>query len=321
METSRAIANLFRSTQGKILIITHLAPDGDAVGSALALYLCLRKAGHAVHVYCDDPAPRQYAFLPAAADIATDIPDGDWELAVSLDCAAMDRMGRAQAAFAQAKTTVCIDHHITNTGYADYNLIQTSAATAQILAAFFDQRGFAVDRDMANCLYAGIITDSGQFSFDNTTPVTLRTAALLMQHGADAAMLNTQIFRKRTFTRTMLTGRALVSLRLFFGGKVAAMRLTADDMQQCGAEQQDAENIVNYAVEIEGVSIGMLVRELASGNCKCSLRSSGDADVARIAQHFGGGGHRRAAGCTIDMGIDEAVEALCAIIEQEKDAL
>ncbi|MDD4797621.1 MAG: DHH family phosphoesterase [Eubacteriales bacterium] len=315
MKNNEHIAALLRNATGKILVISHISPDGDTLGSALALYWALIHLGKDAELYCQDAVPALYGFLPGAARVKNTGLADDYALAVAVDCASLDRLGDAGEAFQAAAANVCIDHHKSNPLFGQYNLVRTdTAAVAEVLTDFFIDEGFPITADMADCLYTGLLTDSGQFSFDSTSADTLRAGAQLLERGARLADINNRVFRTRSLGRTRLIGRGLGKLRMEAGGKIALILLTRQDMADCGADDGDSENLVNYALEIDGVDAGVLLREEADGTVKCSLRSSGAFDAAGIAVKFGGGGHAKAAGFTLDGPGNAAAETVLAAL-------
>lgn len=322
MKNEQMIAALLRNAKGRILVISHISPDGDTLGSALALYLALLDMGKGADIYCQDPVPALYVFLPGAADIKDGALTQAYELAISVDCASIDRLGDAQEAFEQAETTICIDHHKSNPKFGQYNLVASeTAATAEVLTAFFLHNDIPITAEMANCLYTGLLTDSGQFSFESTSPATLRAGAALVERGARLAQINNRVFRTRSLGRTRLIGRGLSKLRMDAEGKIALIFLTQQDQKDCGAQDADSENLVNYALEIEGVQAGVLIRETPGGAYKCSLRSSGAFDAAGVAVKFGGGGHAKASGFTLPGPGEAAADAVLRELKENWIAL
>ena len=302
-----AVLEMMLGTQGRVCVACHRNPDGDTLGAGLALYLWLRDQGKDVGVYCVDPAPPLYAFLPGAADITADA--APCALLVMVDIASPELLGpQGQQLMAGARAIVNIDHHRTNSRYGDaQHVVDTASSTAELVTALLLDGGFDITSDIADCLYTGIVTDTGRFGFDYTTPDALRMAAVLMERGARFESIQYRVFRQRSLARTGLLGTALGSLRMLCGGRLAVLSLSLADLACHGAIAADAESIVNYAVEIEGVELGALLRETADGAIKVSLRSAGAADASALAQRFGGGGHRKAAGCTVEGPMDAAL--------------
>lgn len=293
-----------------ICIIAHVSPDGDTLGSSLALYHVLRALNKRVCVACCDSVPRVYSFLPAANEIL--LPKDvtlPVKLAVAVDCADIQRMGDSAALFEKAGATVNIDHHSTNGGYAQENCVDGDAAAAgEIIYKLVNLLTDKVDRDTAECLYVALMTDTGNFSYANTMPSTFETAAKLVALGADNARANRLVYRTVPLHKTKLIGRAIDNIALYFGGKVGISTLTQKEMREVGATGEDTEGIIDHVRDIEGVEVAMLIREEGENRFKVSLRSKTYADVSVIAAALGGGGHMRAAGYSICATLEETLK-------------
>lgn len=304
----RKIVNRLVQTQGGILIACHRTPDGDTLGAGLAIFLWLKGLGKQVRLYCSDPVPGAYRFLPGADEVTAEW-GGPYHVIVAVDCASVDRINSdAQALLSAALYVINIDHHATNPFYGSLNYVVARAgSTCELVAEMLFKSGQTVTKKIADCLYTGIATDTGQFAFDYTRPESLRMAALLMERGAAFEEICSRVFRQRTLSKTKVLAVALASLRLCGDGKIAVLSVPQSALRSAGATPDECENIVNYAVEIEGVEVGILLRETQNAEWKVSLRSSGAVNVAVIAASFGGGGHTKAAGCTLQ-GPPEAAE-------------
>lgn len=300
---------------GPILVACHGNPDGDTLGSGLALYHWIKGRGKDVGIYCVDPTPPLYCFLPGAAQVSQQV--SPCALLVMADIASPEMLGRHSAELMHdAQRIVCIDHHHTNSRYGDVSyVVDTASSTAEVVTALLLAAGEDITADMADCLYTGIVTDTGRFGFDYTTPQSLRMAAELMERGAHFENIQYRIFRQRSLARTGLLGTALGTLTVQCGGRFAYMKITMADLTAHGALPADAESIVNFAVELEGVELAALLRENAAGAVKISLRSAGDADASTLARSFGGGGHRKAAGCTVDGPMETAEKTIAQAVK------
>jgi len=299
------------AARDRIAILTHLHPDGDALGSSLALALALRALGKAACVCCQDGVPDFLGMLPAqgALFLPEDIPF-EPEAAVCVDCAVRSRFGRAGALLKPGLELACIDHHLAGDVSASPALVDPKAAAAgELTAEVIDALGVPMDRALALCLYVAVSTDTGNFSFDSTTPACLTLAACCLEAGLDLAGLNYALFRCRSAARTRLLGRALDGVAFSEGGRLALMRVRRSDFAECGAVNADTEGIVNFGIDTAGVEVAVLAVELEDG-VKFSLRSRGDIDVASLLAPLGGGGHMKAAGVTLTLLFDEAVEAV-----------
>ena len=211
-----------------------------------------------------------------------------------------------------------IDHHVTAGAFGDVRVLDASAAsTAEIVYALLQTLGTPITPDIATCLFTGIITDTGSFRFQNVTPNTLRVAAKLLEAGAPPAHISENVFDNRTFAATRLLGAALAALSQTPDGQVVWTRITAQDFRTLGATDQDTEGVVNYVRGVRGAEVGILFREMESGPIRVSLRARESVNVAEIAARFGGGGHRMASGCTLNMPLAEAEEAIVKAVREE----
>ncbi len=286
-------------------IICHVSPDGDTLGSGLALYGALRKLNKRVQIVCEDALPRIYAFLPFSKDLQKPQNVPLTRNAISVDCAARDRLGSAQALFAHARHTLNIDHHATNAAYGDDNCVWDTAATGEIVFNLLEMMGL-IDPAIATCLYTAIMTDTGNFAYANTSPETLHAAAELLEDGADNAYINRCVYRTAPIGKIRLLGCALAGMELFSNGRLGLARITRQDFAKTAAASEDVEGIIDHIRDVDTVEIAILARETAeAGVCKVSLRSKNEADVGAISAKMQGGGHKRAAGYTDHGTLDE----------------
>ena len=293
-----------------ILLLLHQYPDGDTVGSGCALALALEMLGKRARVACADPIPPKYDYLPK--------PGGDFEprFICAVDVADPKLLGSLAPLGAGAD--LCIDHHGTNVAYAENLLLDASCgACAMIVRRVIEELGVPLTRDMANCLYTGLATDTGCFKYENTDPAAHRLAAELMEAGAEYARINELMFDKKSRARMDLEERALAGMRYFFDGRCAVMAITNRMIAESGAVEDDLEGLAPIPRQIEGVVVGVTLREKAAGDYKVSFRTGeGGADAAAIAVTLGGGGHKRAAGCTVPGPVDEAVRRVVEAIRE-----
>ncbi|RME68304.1 MAG: bifunctional oligoribonuclease/PAP phosphatase NrnA [Verrucomicrobia bacterium] len=303
-----------------VVVVGHARPDGDCIGSQVALARVLRARGIDTVCYNPDPVPRRLDFL--VGDIPFFQQDAYLEevrrsgsrVAVFVDCADHHRAGAAaRELFVEPLGT--IDHHIGRGQFAKHEVIDShAAATAEILAGLFFDFGLPVDAETARGLYAGIATDTGQFRFQSTTRRVFELAGRLIDCGADPAAIATEIYERESFEKLELLGRFLSSMRLECGGRVCAGRLRLADFEETGALPEDTEGLVDYARGIDGIEIGCLVEERPDGT-KASLRAKHpEYRVDLIAAEFGGGGHQCAAGLNTKESIDELYPRLMAAI-------
>lgn len=305
-----------------ILITTHINPDGDAIGALLGLYIALSRAGYQVWPVIDDEFPKLYKFLtgwenvrkPSDPEVLAEKEKID--LIIALDCGDVERLGES-ASYMAGKAIINIDHHISNTAFGTLNMVDSNAAAAgEIIYQIIKILGLPLDKDISEALYTAIVTDTGQFRYSNTTSVTHQIAGDLINNGVETPYMYEQIYQNISKARMILSGKALNSLKLSCDDKVASMAVTLSDMDSSGADGSDTEGIINFGRDIDSVEIAVLFKEHEEEKIKVSFRSKNIVDVAELAQEFGGGGHPRAAGCTIYKTIDEAKEIVLNRIEK-----
>jgi len=292
-----------------LLIVPHLHPDGDALGSALGLYHALRQMGKtAVEVVSHDSVPEIYRFLPDWDKIHIEHPpQTTYDVAVVVDQSQLSRAGRHEALARAARRILQIDHHVPLEPFADVRLVDTSAAaTAELVYRLLRSMHLRITPEVATCLLTGIVTDTFSFKFPNTTPRTLRIAAALQQAGADLSFISEQVFETRSFSSVKLLGLALSSLQRTPDGKIAWITIPRSAFEAAQAHEEETEGIVNFVRSVRGVEVAMMLRESPNHKIRVSLRSRGKVNVAQLAQRFGGGGHENAAGCTLETSLEEA---------------
>lgn len=280
-----------------IALICHVSPDMDTLGSAVGLKMALEKMGKRVKVYAQDEVPKRYLFLEGVD--AVQQPDEEkFDLCVAIDVSDEERMGSARTIFDRTASTALIDHHPTTVPFAQISVLRPqAAATAQIIVDLMQTYGWEISARAAMCLWAGISTDTGNFSFDSVRGETFRAAAICVDCGAQPGMITEKLYRTSTEGHIRAMGRVLNGLRLSREGRVCILCNTHRDVEECHATQEDLSGIINQAQEIESVQAVAHLSE-REGFIKCSLRAKAPLDVAKVAQKFGGGGHVRAAGCS-----------------------
>lgn len=300
------------------LFFLHVQPDGDSIGSTLALSLALRKFGKRTVVVEVDPVPRLYRFLPGTDQfVPWDKVEGEFDLAVFLDCGDLDRIGQAKALLPKAGAKVNIDHHTTNTLYGDHNFIDYRAAAAgEIVHRLIHEMGIPIDRHIATCLYTSIVTDTGYFRYENTTLDTHMAVSELYLYDIDTALVAEALHENEPLHRLKLLGRALDTLTVDESGKIAWIEVPRFMLDLAGASDEDTEGLVNYARSVQGVQVGLIFRETADGGIRVGFRSRRGVDVSSIAGEFGGGGHARASGCTVDGPLDVARERVLQVVRK-----
>jgi len=288
----------FLRANDDILLIAHVSPDGDTLGSSFALFGALQDLGKRVQVVCEDPVPAIYRFLPFSDQLL--LP------------------AQARPLFRAAKATLNIDHHGTNDRYADENFVQKAGATGELIFNVLASLKVTLNKSIASCLYAAITTDTGNFSYSNTTPDTLRIAAELLDVGIDLPYLNQKLFRTVPFHKLRLHALAVTKAQLYEYGRIGISMLTLEEISSCGASAEDTEGIIDNIRDIDTVEVAALLRESDDGQVRVSLRGKSCADVSKIATKFGGGGHKLAAGCTMKPPLEDAA---AQILESAKELL
>jgi len=287
----------------RVLLLTHVAPDGDAVGSLLGLGLALRAAGKEVSFACADPIPDTFRFLPACGEI-TDNPRGQFDLTIALDAADLGRLGKLGENLPRP-IDLAFDHHATNPGYADLNLIDVAAAsTAELVTELLEPLGLPLTRPVAECLLAGIITDTLGFRTSNSTAKTLALAQQLVTAGASLPEVYDLSLYKRSFAALRLWGYGLSRARL--ENRIVWTTLTLSDKEQARYHGQGDADLVNTLTSVREADIAVILTEREDGRVKVSWRAVPGLNVATVAAAFGGGGHVAAAGAEIPGPLDEA---------------
>jgi phosphoesterase RecJ-like protein len=283
----------------RCLISTHVSPEGDALGSALALAHALRGMGKEALVVNRDPVPRILDFLPADGlfrQVAR--PEEDYELLVVVDCGDLERT----ALFNERRPPLIIniDHHVTNKRFGQINWVEPdAAATAEMIAVLLGDMGVALTKEIALCLYTALMTETGSFKYSNTTPAVFRLAADLAERGVQPAWVAQKIYERNTVNRLKLLGAVLERMDANADRTVAWVTIPAALFARTGTTAEDAEDFVNYPRSLTETEVAILMRDAEPGCVKASFRASGNVDVSAIAAQFGGGGHRKAAGCTV----------------------
>lgn len=298
-------------TKNQFIVTCHVHPDGDAIGSLLAVGFLLKKLGKKVELICSEGVPTVYTFLEGNELIKKErelslVP----EVLIAVDCAERERCALAEEIWEiPGLIVINIDHHITNTGFGNLNIVDSqAAATGEVLFRLFKEAGIALEQGVATALYTAVATDTGFFRYSNTSSFTLELAAMLVkEYGVEPAKVAEQVHEQKSFNSIRLLGEVLCTLKVGVGGKVAWMVLDQEMLNKYPVENEETESFVNYARSIEGVEIGILFKELRTNEIKLSWRSSVNVDVSKLAAYFGGGGHARAAGCTLNGPVKKVV--------------
>ena len=293
-----------------LLIASHAEPDGDAVGSLVALGLALGKFGKKITLYNASPIPAVYRFLSGTERIVQQIETANsYDIAIMLDCGDLIRIGEDASTIEKIPVIINIDHHVSNTGFGHIQLIDTSAcATAEIVYRLIKALEIPFDKEIATSLYTGILTDTGSFRFSNTNQAAFAISKKMTEVGVDAHSVAQHVYGTYSLGRIKLLNMALNSIEISDNGKLSMMTITRSMLNQTGTSTEDLDGMINYARRIEDVKVAALIHEIKNGAGKfanmnryhVSLRSDSSVDVAGIAGKFGGGGHSSAAGFQIE---------------------
>lgn len=294
----------------KIVILTHEAPDGDAIGSSLAMMHALNKLGKNSDVIIPEYS-RLFSFLPGADKIKKETDEEEYDLAIALDCADVKRLKYGERYFDEAKRKIQIDHHGSNTMFADLNFVNpVSPACCEILVEMLQYYGIEIDKTIGTCLVTGIITDTGGFRYQKTSAETFEFTAELLREGVNVSDIYKRVQDTKTRENFELSKIVMNRMEILEDGKVTFTYITQEDTQKIGAEVGDHEGLVEIGRDIEGVEVAIFIREKEDGSYKASLRSNDYVNVADICLLFGGGGHQRAAGCNFNDDKDTVKEKL-----------
>lgn len=314
------LTDALRAAQ-RIALIVHVSPDGDTCGSALALRRALILLGKQVTVVCDHPLPHIYDDLEGGDALLT--PDTQagltFDLSVAIDVADRARMGASIAVFDAGRRTAQVDHHLTNPGYAQINYLRSPlSATGVLILEIIDALGVPLDEAIAKCIFVAVITDTGNFRQQNTDPAAMLVGARCLETGLNPEEITRRVFDMRPVQQIKLMARALESLALYENGALALMRLTRADFQETGALPEHTEGIIRFGINTEGVKMACLLSQPME-RVKGSLRSVPPYDVSRVATALGGGGHTVAAGCLVEMSMQEAADRMLDEMKKELD--
>jgi bifunctional oligoribonuclease and PAP phosphatase NrnA len=309
------VAVAFLRRAARVLITSHSAPDGDAIGSELGMLALVERLGGAANIVNRDPHPASLGFLPGLERIAVaaELPDGlqtAFDLAVVLECPGLDRPGLDGL---DKLPLLNIDHHLANERYGALDFVdEESPAVGEMVLAMAEAGGVPVSPAMAACLYTALVTDTGDFRYSNATPRAFAAAARLVTAGARPHVIAEGLHEHVPERVVRLTAAALATLELLAGGRLAVIACDRAMLAATGARPEDTESVINVPRAIDGVQVAVLLKDFSTGGVRASLRSRGALDVQSVARAFGGGGHRNAAGCTIALPPEQARQALLA---------
>ncbi|MBR2731204.1 MAG: DHH family phosphoesterase [Clostridia bacterium] len=316
MRIDMQAAAAFLRGADRILILSHAHPDGDTLGSATALAAALQGMGKTAAVQCGDPIPKNFEFLFDGLAQPVFTP----ETVVAVDVADPKLLGKAFNAEYGGRIALCIDHHASNILYAAQTWIEgESASAAEMVYLLLQALGQEITPQQASRLFVGVTTDTGCLRFSNTTVRTFRIAAELAAAGADTYHIIQTFFETKTKTFAALERLALDGMRLYFHDRCALMCITQEMYRESGSDESETDRLTNLPRQIEGVRVGVTLRELADGEFKASVRTHGEINAAAICKRLGGGGHTGAAGCTLHGTKQQAINALLREVQAELD--
>ncbi|MEW6661203.1 MAG: bifunctional oligoribonuclease/PAP phosphatase NrnA [Bacillota bacterium] len=299
--------------------MSHLLPDGDCLGSAVALSIALKQNGHIVQNVNGDPIPEMYRFLAGSEGfLLPSCVKETPEIAFLVDCSDLGRTGPIlQETLKKCPCIVNIDHHQTNQYFGHYNYVDpAAAATGELIYQILQSFNWPISIEMATALYTAIVTDTGSFQFENTTAETLKLAGTLREMGAKTEVIRKWLWESRPLAGLLLLKEALNTLQFDADGRLAWMVLNQETFQRLGATNDLAEGVINYPRSLKGIEISILFREVNEKEVKVGFRSKDYIDVSKLATRFGGGGHQRAAGCTVHDTIRNTIDRVLAFAKE-----
>ncbi len=299
------------------LIFSHVRPDGDTIGSAMALAYALEKTGVKVGLCCASAIPAKFGFVGAPDQYSLAVSE-IYEAHIAVDCSTEGMIGDLAPLYFSCKNTFNIDHHVSNTFYAENNYVAEKAANCenvfQVISALYQRKNLNFDSRLANLILMGIVTDSGAFAHQNVTSETLETASKLKTYGADLHEIVYKLFKEQTIERARLFATAVSGMKFYHEGKLALITVRTADLEKTGATSDMTEGIIDFPLSVEGVEVAVSVMETGEKRFKISFRSKGEVNVNEIASRFGGGGHILASGCMLNGFFEDVIDKLVFIV-------
>lgn len=296
-------------SEKNISLVSHIKPDGDNIGSLLALYAALKKIGKSVNIVKVDEVPKHLRFLKGIEEFKelADTPN----LLIALDCSDEYRFGDFRESLLKSKFIINIDHHKSNNNFGDLNYVNGKmSSTGELVFDLIKYMEIGLDSDIAVPLYTAISTDTGSFKYDSTTPNTMRKAAELLEHIDNLTEIINNLYMNRSLKGTYILNKVLNSMQVIDDIKTVIGKLSYEDLLELEAEPDDTEHIVTFLNEIDAVDVALFLKENEKDVVRVSARSKADFDVSVLCESFGGGGHTKAAGCNIDLPFDDAVDSV-----------
>jgi len=304
----------------KFLVTTHYNPDADAVSSALAMAMFLKSLGKQVHVLNEDACPQWLKFMPGISILkkASDIKKVDYEIAIVLDCGDLKRVGSVQKFIQEGKPLINIDHHVTNKGFGSVNVIQSKASsTCEMIFDLLKEARSPLNKNLALLLYAGIMTDTGSFRFENTTAHSHEVAKALMAFKFSAARMYDRLYVGIPVADMKLFTDVIHRARLLDGNRVYCVSLSKGMVERFSKSFDLKEKLFTFLRSVEGIEVVVILTELNTKEVRVNLRSQNNFDVAALAKAFDGGGHKKAAGCKIYKPLPQAQKIICTAIHKK----
>ncbi|MEW4369283.1 DHH family phosphoesterase [Paenibacillus kandeliae] len=319
-EQSLLDAKAFVEEHDNFLVVSHVQPDGDAVSSTVAVGWLLSCLGKQFTLVNEGPIPKRMQYLTLSGEIINLLEDGgkrEYQHIICVDCADFKRVGLVKDWMSESASMLNIDHHPTNDRYGAVNVVKDdAAATAEVLFDWINLFDVEWTKEAAEAIYTGLLTDTGGFRYSSTSPKVMEIASRLLELGVKGPDLAETLLEEVTLPQVKVLGLALSTLELEENGRIAHVYVTPEHMIQAGAENEDLEGIVNYPRNIQGVEVGIFFKVIDDHAVKASLRSAGRIDVAAVAQHFGGGGHIKAAGCRLEGSLEQVKQQVVSYIKE-----
>lgn len=314
------IDKIVEELKGKnsFLIVSHINPDGDAIGSELALAWGLKSIGKKVAVFNQDRVPDIVTFLPGSSEIVHELSDKEeFDVAIVVDCGTPKQLGEKFNAFKGYKKLLNIDHHFTNLNFADMVFMDSDAsATGALIYRILKKMQVKITRDIAICIYTTIMVDTGSFHYGNSNPEAFSIAGEMVDLGVEPWVVAENLYESQPEGRIRLLSLALNTLSTHYNGKIGFIMVSSDMYKATGTNAEDTDGIVNYARSLKGVEVAIFLREISQDKYKASLRSKGRIDVTKVASRFDGGGHVNAAGCVLTGSLAEVKKQLVEAAEE-----
>ena len=296
-----------------VYILIHQSPDGDCIGSGTALYHMLRYMGKRARVVCSDEIPKRYAFMQEGYTDEEFTP----EFIIASDVADIKLLGRYSEIYGD-RVDLCIDHHISNTGYAAKTLVRPDASAAcEVVYELIKILGIPADEHITTCIYTGIATDTGCFKYESTSAETHEiVAGIMRKHKLNYANINREMFDVKSAGRLKMESAVIDIMEYYLGGKVTVIAITKQLFDSLGIDSNDLDGCASLPLQVEGVEVGITIKEKAPDSYKISMRSTGDVNVSQICATLGGGGHAKASGCAIDGNLEDVKKILVEAVRK-----